>query len=1482
MLRLSFAFFLAIGSSASLTAQTTAYARLDYDTATGAGATLDKSGTGRFLMNVAGPTVDPFELVGTSAAPTVSVTDWLSVYDAIAASVAGMSSPESISDIATAEIDAGRIPLSLLYWRYDHLDTLAFDDDRLDTDVNGFFRPTDGSGALLNPATPYRTRTLFATAPWAQTVAPYVTFSLPSSLVAVAPEATLVASSVRLNAGDGSGWRPLAPGGSLNVSYSSPGDKTVRLKAKVTLAGSLVDVQSRSVITVDDALGAIAKGAFGVPMPPLPVDDGPPYSCSDSPPRIASESTGYDGEADYTSDWLFDAEPYCADASGLSDSGLAQKYGGCRPAGYRYAVYYADTNQTSTIQNPVVFVNGYDPLNELDLRKMEREIGRTARVSSPAPSKLLITALRERGYDVVLFNHYDSKDYIQRNAHALVKLLDDINAGLPQGENIQGVAGLSMGGLVSRYALLYMEDRHRQGTGPPPNVHAWFSFDAPQQGGNIPIGLQHHVRDIPGYVSTLAERFNKHIKRPYNLAMFPFANAREDYTCYIKTPDAYARDLDRPGTRQLLTVGTVYGIDDPLRRELYDEIEALGDYPKQSRNLGVANGSGTGTRQRRTDDSSPFFGSNQLMVEQTFRKTVGGVGTARVLRTYTGPSNSPLTRRVEERKDRACAPWPVKCSVVLNTFERNAPVGLLPYDYTAGGYRPSTKDVEPDFSLPEPVFDVLTFIGLPLINAETDVHIERHAFVNTASALDYDTQGVGREELFTTLFQNQNLILPLSSDPAVRAERTPFDAIFVPGFYPGTSTGPSAPNEDHTQPPAVVGDFFVDELTKLVPHRAPTEFAGATLMSGSYANARFSGSTTLIEESTLTVSAGGRVFIADTFTAELLSFIRVYGTLFVEEGAILDGVRLDVKDGGRVEILAGAELRPGQSGTTTVNTGGTLETYGSASAPVQILGTGTTYGPALTIWGGGTAKLRHTVAQGLIGVRVYGGTLKGDHLAVRGAAQSGITVINGGEVYLQDTEVSGALGVGSSLGHGINVSDGEFVGAWNTVTVTGGEYDLQRPATTAPSALRVSSNAGYGIRVDNQSWANMGCSNCTTTFQSCGGGGGGTIPDGAKTSAKGPTLPSATLYGGRNSVYGNGLGAFQAVNELAAIAQNTWWGHYPSNSTDFDDSAALCHKIRHSPDLSSAPQQVGSGHLTGSGTASHASSKSGQVLEARPSSLASIADAAVRAAGSVRSGTGSISKAEGLMRGIGTASADSLLAVLARRYALAARALRREQGHESTARGVAAVADAPAHPLNRLAASLRVQSLVASGDAEAAIREGRRLLDRSPQGTAWWDDMRRETAWALLGAYLADGDEASAADMAHARQTVRLLKQLGDSVALAGELDALVGETETADADAGPLAKNAPESEETGLSVRPNPARGAVEVRLSLAEAADVRVSVLDMLGREVAVLIDGEQAAGVLRLPFDPEAQRLAPGVYIVRTDVGDAVEVVRFTIVR
>ena len=82
------------------------------------------------------------------------------------------------------------------------------------------------------------------------------------------------------------------------------------------------------------------------------------------------------------------------------------------------------------------------------------------------------------------------------------------------------------------------------------------------------------------------------------------------------------------------------------------------------------------------------------------------------------------------------------------------------------------------------------------------------------------------------------------------------------------------------------------------------------------------------------------------------------------------------------------------------------------------------------------------------------------------------------------------------------------------------------------------------------------------------------------------------------------------------------------------------------------------------------------------------------------------------------------------------------------------------------------------------------------------------------------------------------------------------------------------------LGVSPNPVSTGGVVRVSLPEAGVVRVVVYDVLGRQVAVLADGERAAGEHAVALD--AGRLAPGVYVVRVTVGRETVARRVTVAR
>jgi len=126
---------------------------------------------------------------------------------------------------------------------------------------------------------------------------------------------------------------------------------------------------------------------------------------------------------------------------------------------------------------------------------------------------------------------------------------------------------------------------------------------------------------------------------------------------------------------------------------------------------------------------------------------------------------------------------------------------------------------------------------------------------------------------------------------------------------------------------------------------------------------------------------------------------------------------------------------------------------------------------------------------------------------------------------------------------------------------------------------------------------------------------------------------------------------------------------------------------------------------------------------------------------------------------------------------------------------------------------------------------------------------------ATMNAFLS-GDVAAAYSAGNTTSTVPALSQASST---------------TTTATSGALTFEAP---------YPNPARASATLRFSLPEATRVRLAVYDAMGREVARLADGEQAAGTHTFTLD--ASTLAAGTYVSRLEAGGRVQTQRLVVVR
>ncbi|MEM8599216.1 MAG: T9SS type A sorting domain-containing protein, partial [Bacteroidota bacterium] len=82
------------------------------------------------------------------------------------------------------------------------------------------------------------------------------------------------------------------------------------------------------------------------------------------------------------------------------------------------------------------------------------------------------------------------------------------------------------------------------------------------------------------------------------------------------------------------------------------------------------------------------------------------------------------------------------------------------------------------------------------------------------------------------------------------------------------------------------------------------------------------------------------------------------------------------------------------------------------------------------------------------------------------------------------------------------------------------------------------------------------------------------------------------------------------------------------------------------------------------------------------------------------------------------------------------------------------------------------------------------------------------------------------------------------------------------------------------VALYPNPVRDAATLRVRVDEESEVRVSVYDALGRQVATLNQGTLPAGQHEVRL--ARQSLSAGVYLVRVEVGGTVHTRRLTFLR
>lgn len=250
-------------------------------------------------------------------------------------------------------------------------------------------------------------------------------------------------------------------------------------------------------------------------------------------------------------------------------------------------------NTTNVLDKPIILLDGFDPLDGRDIPTMYSLLDFNGQNVGDI--------LRNEGFDFVLLNFPvytrasdnvivdGGADYIQRNAMVLAELINQINT-LKVGNEELVIIGPSMGGLIARYGLSYMEQNSLAH-----QTRLYISWDAPHLGANNPISMQYFMNYVAESQDNqgLKDLINASTNSPAAKEMLT-----DHFTAHLQNGSTFEQD---PSI--LLPTGAVN-----FRTTFQNELDAIG-FPQQVRNISVSNGSGSGA-----NTGSP----NAEIVNETF------------------------------------------------------------------------------------------------------------------------------------------------------------------------------------------------------------------------------------------------------------------------------------------------------------------------------------------------------------------------------------------------------------------------------------------------------------------------------------------------------------------------------------------------------------------------------------------------------------------------------------------------------------------------------------------------------------------------------------------------------------------------------------------------------------------------------------------------------------------------------------------------
>lgn len=478
-------------------------------------------------------------------------------------------SPDDVDNILDTFTAWHGHPIGILYYKFNSLDTNALQDHLVDTLSNGQF--TDVSG---RPRSPYFNNTAFLAAPLIAEDEVYEKgvhkFFIDSRFFL--HNASAHVTQVRIDFGDGQGeWivnNPFDSTTYFNKGINSP--SSVVSSISKLIGGTVI---GRIVVVLVDALGytiqysnpfkiIVPGGKSDADYAPLTACKGLQKWVIEAPQsRLTAINTLYGNpQLDYSKKVVLP----CPGFPALSCKVKIQ----VKDTAYFYFAGNGSSCTPSVLHKPIVFIDGFDPTNSRGVKQIYEDYINKIVTRNGNPNTLFGDYMLNQGYDFVVLDYKHGNDLMERNALTLVSLLERLyqTYGSTFQQDIT-LIGPSMGSEVAQYALAYMEHNNI-----PHHVKTYISFDGPQQGANVPIGLQNMVEYLTkrGLLSKL-----KSVKSNIRNGLYNGLAARQLIAHHV-------------------SANAQFPTPDALRTKFLNNLQTVGTYPTLCRKVALINGVSNG------------------------------------------------------------------------------------------------------------------------------------------------------------------------------------------------------------------------------------------------------------------------------------------------------------------------------------------------------------------------------------------------------------------------------------------------------------------------------------------------------------------------------------------------------------------------------------------------------------------------------------------------------------------------------------------------------------------------------------------------------------------------------------------------------------------------------------------------------------------------------------------------------------------------